>query len=249
MTRKIVSVLLAAILCLSLALCVSAADYGNEDLLRDEAGLLDSSQEAALETMLAEISHENQVQISIFTYPSMEYIEEIVMDTYLSCGLGYGENNDGVLLMISMDPRNYAMYTMGMADDAIYDSVAEGIEANLVEGLQAEDYYGAFAGFAQSCGDAIVDYNTYDFGFFLVVSLIVGLVVGFIVAMILRGQLKSVRMQTRAHNYMKPDSMQLRIQSDLYLYRNVVRTKKPSSNSSGRSGGSSGSGTVRSGSF
>lgn len=248
MTRKMLSVFLAAILCLSLAICVSAADYGNEDLLRDEAGLLDASQEAALETMLAEISHENQVQISIYTYPSLSSIETFVEDTYYEQDLGYGENRDGLLLVISMNPRNYAMYTLGMADDAIYDSVAEGIEADLVADLQAEDYYGAFAGFAQSCGDAIVDYNTYDFGFFLVVSLIIGMVVGLIVALILRGQLKSVRMQDRAHNYMKPDSMQLRIQSDLYLYRNVVRTKKPSSNSSGRSG-SSGSGTVRSGSF
>ncbi len=248
MTRKIVSVLLAAILCLSLALCVSAADYGNEDLLRDEAGLLDASQEAALETMLAEISHENQVQISIFTYPSMEYIEEIVMDTYLSCGLGYGENNDGVLLMISMDPRNYAMYTMGMADDAIYDSVAEGIETDLVADLQVEDYYGAFAGFAQSCGEAVKDYQTFDFGFNLILALVIGVVIGLIVALILKGQLKSVRMQKQANVYIKPGSMRLTVQSDLFLYRNVVRTKKPTNNSSGgRSGG--GGGTVRSGSF
>ena len=248
MMRKLLGISLAVILCFSLALCVSAEEYGVEDLLRDEAGLLGSAEEQALEAMLQEISHENQIQISIYTYSSMEDIEYAVTDTYLSCGLGYGENHDGVLLMISMDPRNYAMYTLGLADDAIYDSLAEDMQVELVECLQAEDYYGAFAGFAQSCGEAVKDYQTFDFGFNLILALVIGVVIGLIVALILKGQLKSVRMQKQANVYIKPGSMRLTVQSDLFLYRNVVRTKKPTNNSSGgRSGG--GGGTVRSGSF
>ena len=64
-----------------------------------------------------------------------------------------------------------------------------------------------------------------------------GIVAGLIVAFVLKGQLKSVRKQYRANDYVKKDSMNLTHQSDVYLYRTVSRTKKSSSSSSG-SGGS-----------
>lgn len=252
MTRKLCILFLIAAFCLSLSVCVSAAGENDpENLLIDEADLLDPAQERSLEALLAEISHTYQVQISVYTYPAVEEIELFAWDVYWSTSRGYGDDEDGVLLMISMDPRNYAMITHGLADYAIYDGLAEDMEAQLVADLQAEDYYGAFSNFAQSCGNAFLDYQTVDIfeiGFYLVVSLAIGLAVGLIVVLILKGQLKSVRMQRQANAYMKPGSMRLTAHSDLFLYRNVVRTKKPTNNSSG-GGGRSGGGTVRSGSF
>ena len=77
------------------------------------------------------------------------------------------------------------------------------------------------------------------------VSLIVGAVLSFLIPMsVLKGQLKSVRMQAAASSYVRPGSRELRQQRDIFLFRNVTRTARPKNNSS--SGGGGGGGSSRS---
>jgi uncharacterized protein len=76
----------------------------------------------------------------------------------------------------------------------------------------------------------------------------VGLVIGLIVVLILKGQLKSVRRQNQANAYIRPGSMQVTVARDLFLYRNVTKTRRQSNNSSGGSSGG-GSRHVGGGSF
>ena len=82
-------------------------------------------------------------------------------------------------------------------------------------------------------------YRRVDFSKNLIICLIIGLVIGLIVVLVLKGQLKSVHQQHLAHDYVKEGSMNLTIQRDMFLYRNVTRTKRESSGSSGSGGGSS----------
>jgi len=63
-------------------------------------------------------------------------------------------------------------------------------------------------------------------------------VIGLIVVLILKGQLKTVHKQSRAHDYVKSGSMQVNVMNDIFLYRNVTRTAKPKNTSSGSSGSS-----------
>ena len=77
-----------------------------------------------------------------------------------------------------------------------------------------------------------VDDGAFDYLSPLWICLAIGAVVGLITALVLKGQLKTVRKQNQANNYIKPDSMQLTVCNDIYLYRNVTRTKKASSSSS-----------------
>ena len=78
----------------------------------------------------------------------------------------------------------------------------------------------------------------FDFSGKLTIALAIGLIAGLITAFVLKGQLKSVYQQDKANVYIKNDSMQLTSHSDLFLYRNVTRTKKQSSSSSSSSGSS-----------
>ena len=57
-------------------------------------------------------------------------------------------------------------------------------------------------------------------------------VIAFIVTGIMKGQMKSVYSQSKADNYMKPDSMQLTKKGDLFLYKTVDRIKKPEKDTS-----------------
>jgi uncharacterized membrane protein YgcG len=79
------------------------------------------------------------------------------------------------------------------------------------------------------------------FGLVMAVLGLIGFVVGLIVVLILRGQLKSVRRQNLAGNYVRQNSMRLTHSSDLYLYSHVTRTRKETNRNS--SGGSRGGGS------
>ena len=61
----------------------------------------------------------------------------------------------------------------------------------------------------------------------LLISIVIGIVIGFIVVSILKGQLKSVSSKAAAADYQVPGSLNLIIQSDIYLYQNTVRTPRP----------------------
>ena len=57
--------------------------------------------------------------------------------------------------------------------------------------------------------------------------IVIGIVVAFIVTLIMKGQLKSVRQQKTASNYVVDGSFRLTGRSDVFLYRNVTRRERP----------------------
>lgn len=65
------------------------------------------------------------------------------------------------------------------------------------------------------------------------ICLAIGLVIALIVTGIMKGQLKSVRAQSAAAEYVKQGSLQVTESHDLFLYRNVTRVPRPKSNNSG----------------
>ena len=56
---------------------------------------------------------------------------------------------------------------------------------------------------------------------------IAGIVIAFIVTGIMKAQLKSVRKERTAANYVVHDSFHLSQRMDLFLYRNVSRRERP----------------------
>ena len=242
MKRNMISLILVLALCFSLALGVSAS-YGVG--VWDEADLLTDTEEAQLSEKLVEIGNLYDAEIVIMTLESSGGwdIDELVNSVYDTMEFGYGENRDGILLLICMDIREYRILSNGFAGTAITGSDINYIGDAMVPDLSAGNYATAFDIFADECVyylDGYINGYPFDFGATLVMCLIFGLVVGLIVAFVLKGQLKSVRRQNAAQVYIKPGSMQVTLQRDLFLYRNVTRTKKANTNSSGsRSGGSS----------
>lgn len=234
MKRKLLSMLFVVVLCLSLA--VSAFAVSGADIY-DEADLLSTQEETQLAEKLSEIGEEFDAQIVIMTVSSTGgNIDAYIEDKFDSMNMGYGENRDGVLLLVCMDSREYRILSNGYAGEAIgtdqIDAISEAIVSDLSEGAYAD----AFSTFADQCAYYLGGYlNGFPFnvGKNLVVALIIGVVAGVIVAFILKKQLKSVRQQKQANVYIKPGSMQITASRDLFLYREVSRTKKQSSSSSG----------------
>ena len=216
----------------------------NEYFLYDEADLVPDEQEFELTANLMDLSHKYNAQIVIATIPSMDGgdIDEYVNYAYDSMGFGYGDKRDGVLLLVCMDPRAYRILSNGFAGDAIDPDDISNISEVIVSDLSDGNYADAFGKFADQADYYLNGYlNGFPFNVTksLKTSLIIGVIVGVITALVLKGQLKSVRKQNQANNYVRPGSMQLTVHNDFFLYRNVTRTKKSSSNGSKGSSGSS----------
>ena len=76
-------------------------------LLVDEAGLLSEEESSTLINKLEEISQRQKNEVAVVTVNSLEgkTAEAYADDYYDYNGYGYGENDDGLLLLVSMGER------------------------------------------------------------------------------------------------------------------------------------------------
>ena len=209
--------------------------------LYDEADLLTDGEEVVLTGKLQSISSTYQAQLVVCTIASMDGadIDRYLDYLYDTMGFGYGENHDGVLLLVCMDPREYRILSNGFAGVAIDGDAIDAMGDAFVSDLSDGNYAAAFTEFADQCVyylDGHLNGFPFNFGKNLLISLVIGIAVGLIVTFILKGQLKTVRKQDQANVYVKQGSMNLTHQSDIYLYRTVSRSKRSSSSSSGSGG-------------
>ncbi len=221
--------------------------------LVDMADLLSDGEESSLSAILDEISERQQVDIVVVTVDSMdgETAEVYADDFYDYNGYGFGEDRDGILLLVSMEERDWYISTTGYGITALTDAGREYIFGIFADDLSAGNYGAAFTSFAELCDDFITQADTgepYDvdnlpkepFGFLvnLLVAFGIAFIISLIVTGIMRGQLKTVHSQSAADDYMKKDSMQLTKKNDLFLYRHVDRRKREENHESDSSGGS-----------
>lgn len=172
-------------------------------------------------------------------------------DFYDDNGYGFGAEYDGVLLLVSMEDRDWRISTYGYGVTAITDAGIDYISDRFLPDLKEGDYAGAFAAYAELCDAFIRQAKTgqpYDgdnmpkapFGTAkrLLIAMGIGLAVALIVTGSMKRKLKSVKQQAAAASYVKANSMHITENRDMFLYNTVTRTEKPKSSGS-NSGGSS----------
>lgn len=240
--KKIVSLLLALMLFVTFAVTAYAAE-AEEYFVIDDADILTDSEVNTLNKKLAELSSTYQAQIIILTVDSLEGedIDTYLENTYDTLGFGYGQDHDGVLLLICTEPQKWRILSNGFADDAIDPDAIEKIGEAFKSDLSDGNYADVFDTFADKCEyylDGHINGFPFNTGKNLLICLGIGLVVALIVTGIWKNQLKSVRKQSAANAYVKAGTMQITQSGDFFMYRNVTKTQKQSSSSSGSSGSS-----------
>ncbi len=224
------------VLVLSLTLAVTA--FADSSRITDNADLLTDEEEVKLSALLDEISARQNYDVVIFTVETLEMEYGTYYATYYSQHLfeadGYGVDRDGAVLLISMEERDWAIYSTDM-DDAMVESIGDAVVPYLSDG----EYYEAFAKFAENVETAVVEGAKFPLGGMVVMSVLAGFIVAFIIVTVMRGKLKSVRSCDNAREYVRKGSFELKHSRDLYLYSTVTRIAKPknTSGSGGRSGG------------
>lgn len=257
MMKRLIILCCAVILVLSCALPTLAHEGFTSDYYRliDMAGLLDDAQYSDLLGQLDELSERQQFDVTIFTeesysgYDGYDNVTDFADDAYDAFGFGYGENYDGVILVIVMDTHDLYLSTSGYGITVVTDAGREHLFDEIKGYFSSGDYYTGFSTFIALMDDYIDQAKSgepYDIrnlprdpfskGWILI-SLVVGFIFALIVVNSMKAKLKTVRPALAAGKYVRENSMNITLSRDLFLYRNISRTKKSSSDSS--SGGSS----------
>jgi len=217
--------------------------------LVDNADLLTDTEETELAVKLDEMSTRLACDVVVLTEPSIDKNAEAYADDYFDYGgYGRGENFDGILFLVSMDPRAWYISGSGICNSEYISTEAlEYISENVESNLQDEDYVACFNEYADRCDEVITDARNgkaYKAPFNMGMNLIISIAVGFIVSAIITGsmksKLKSVRLKKEAANYVKPGSLNIYDARDIFLYRQVTYTEKKQDSDSGSHTSSSG---------
>ena len=234
-------------LCLMLVLALSLNVYatGTPQRLTDQADLLNPAEEMWLSGELDRISEAYGVDVVIVTLPEMYGIPVTVLADDWYDTQGYGP--DGILLLVGMYEREWAISTAGSCITAFTDAGLAYIEDRFLPDLSDGWYGDAFGIFAEQCEAFLkqaASGSPYDvrnlpkepFGFVkhLLIALGIGFAVALIATGIMRSKLKTVGFCS-ASEYVKEGSMKLTESRDLYLYSHVTRRKREKSSSGGSS--------------
>ena len=255
---SVIALLLLSVVCLTvLATGVSAAEVPHlesKTLLYDGAGLLSDAEAAQLQVLLDGISAQYGVDVGIMTFESMYGYydaEAFADDFYDQNGFGVGDRSGGILLILSMEERDWAVTAAGSCNRTFTDYGRENyLVANFLPYLRSGNYFGAFKEFANSCA-ALLQYEKdngvpYDYDHDkepvkpfslkrLLGSVAAGLLSGLVPVSSMKSKLKTVRAQHGAQSYAKDNSVQITSANDFFIGRHVSRT--PIERSSGSGGG------------
>ena len=245
---------------LLLAMCLIQPAFASDGIARlmDEAGLLTDSEEAVLSEKLDEISLRQNLDVVIVTVESTgERTATEYADDYFDYS-GYSE--DGILLLISMDEREWAISTSGYGITAFTDAGLAYLSDQITDPMSAGNWNAAFHSFADLCDEFITQAKTgvpFDSGnlpkksFTPVLTGLVSLGIGFVIAFFRmnkwKNQLYTVQAKAAAKDYVKAGSLKLTEQKDLFLYRRIDRREKSESSSGGSSTHTSSSGKTHGG--
>ena len=268
MSKKIISILFAIILCFCMtmpafAVDVTAPTSEAEEIiaepgfaetcyrLQDLAKVFDKLEREELNEKLDEISHKNKLDITVCFTNSLEgkTIADCAEELYENYEFGYGENKDGVMLLISFEKNEWYIATRGYAVKAITDAgiqyIGEKIKTNLADGY----YYDVVDTYIASCDQFITaarngnpyggstetstteeDASLLPPPMWILISIGVGAVVALIVVGSMKKKLKTVNMQAEANSYLRNGSLNITESGDVFLYSNVTRSAKAKNN-------------------
>lgn len=140
--KRVLAFLLAFLLLVTMAFPVLAVT----PKIVDDADLLSDSEEALLEAKARDLADRYDMDVVILTIDSLNgrYVESYADDYYDSNGYGIGPDGSGVLLMLAMDTREWAISTCGDGIYALTDYGIQSLFSSIADDLSNNDYYSAF---------------------------------------------------------------------------------------------------------
>lgn len=238
-----------------------AAESGSVSMqyVYDISNLLTYEEWEKLENRAADIS--NRQHCGVYFALVDDYTDygggdvyRVTYQLYHGSQLGMGDDRDGIIVLLSMEDRDYAMFVYGEYAEYAFDAFGqEQLEERFLEDFGDNDWYGAISHYLDACDEFLTkagEGKPVRSSPWPMIAVSVGiscLIAGSICFFLLRG-MKSVQQKKEADVYLTADGLQLTDQYDRYTHTTETRTKieKSSSSTSEESGGG---GSGRSGTF
>ncbi len=219
------------------------ADFQNPAIV-DDAGYLMQSELASLSKELDEVREKYGFEVAIYTESDMtsSTAEASADDIFDYQGYGAGENDDGIMLYICSDTREYHFTTHGKGLKYFNANGLKYLESKIVPHLSGNDYYEAFEEYIETTDELLQmakdgkpynekQYSTkYLFGV-IIVCLIAPILIAFWMMKRKLKKMKTAVENDYAANYIKPGSMRINTSRDLFLYSRITKTERPKSSS------------------
>lgn len=133
-------------LCLVILICSSLSVSASSPKIVDDAGLLTEDEAAKLEEKARILADTYKMDVVIVTVWSLDgESSEAYADDYFDYnGYGIGDDHSGVLLLLSMEYRDWAISTTGKAIYALTDYGVHSVYSSISSYLSEDEYYIAF---------------------------------------------------------------------------------------------------------
>lgn len=224
----------------------------------DQAGLLEEEESIALAAELDRISERYNTDIVILTLGENIAILNLTdyADTYYeNKNLGLGATQSGMLFIISMAERDWAIATHGEAIDIFNDYAQEQLIEEIRPTLGDNNMSAAFRNLAAFSETTLENYesgiiaepdSSRSFLFYLLPP-VLALILTAIIMRSLKSPLSSVGFHSGATSYLIDDSMAIANANEFFLSSSVTRTIIPKNTENRNSGGASTTHTSSSG--
>ncbi len=251
-------------LCLLFA-CFPAARAAEHGYVTDLAGLLDEADARALDAQAGALAAQYACGVYLvicddFTESGYADILDCAKAYFTENDLGAGEDRDGVLLMLSMAERDYALIAHGdFANASVTDYGRQVLEQAFLDDFADDDWYDGCADYLDTCAQLLElsqDGTPLDvhsdpdaarrstIARLAVVVLVPCLIAG-AVCLALCMRMRTVRTARTARAYLTANAAALTLHTDMYTHTTEVRTKIHDDPPHGGAGGT----TVDSGGF
>ena len=218
---------------------------------------------AELEARAADISQRHGCGVyAAFVDDFTEYgggndVYKTTYQLYHASELGMGADRDGIIILLSMDDRDYAMFVYGDHAEYAFDRYGQKeLEDAFLGYFGDNDWYGGVSHYLDTCDEYLtraeegkpVRKNTLPM-YIIVVAASCAIAGG--ICLMLKWQMKTVHQKAEANEYVAAGGLNLTKQYDRYTHTTETRRKihDDSDSDSGTSSCSGGGGSGRSGKF
>lgn len=230
----------------------------------DISDLLTFDEWEKLEARAADISQRHGCGVYVafvddFTkYGDGNDVYKTTYQLYHSNELGMGENRDGIIILLSMAERDYAMFVYGTYAETAFNSYGqEKLEKAFLGNFKEDDWYGGVSNYLSTCDEYL---TRADAGkpvrespaLLIAIAVVASCLLSGAICLFLKRSMKTVHQKVEANEYVAPGGLQLTEQYDRYTHTTETRSKinkDSDSSSSGTSSCSGGGGSGRSGKF
>lgn len=159
MKERIRCLLLTFIIALVFCVNVSATEQTGAQLyyVTDEAGLLSENENMMLEKMAETVSQKYGIGVYIVTVEDYrdfhsEGVYKATYTIYHEYTMGEGPDRDGIMLLLSMDDRDWAMFCYGSRCEYAFNSYGQQkLEKVFLDNFGENDWYGGFEDYIKEC--------------------------------------------------------------------------------------------------